>query len=58
MNPQFLIFWYRARIEDLEINRKIGEGAWGTVFHAVHKITKQSFAVKVIPKYELIQDKQ
>ncbi|CAI2387622.1 unnamed protein product [Moneuplotes crassus] len=43
---------------DLELDRVIGEGAWGTVWHAIDPITKISYAVKVVSKYSLLKNKQ
>lgn len=45
-------------IADLKLDRVIGCGAWGCVWHAVHRDTGESYAVKAMSKYGLIKDKQ
>ena len=45
-------------MKQLDLGKIVGEGAWGSVRHAVHKKTKKNYAVKVMSKSGLLQQKQ
>lgn len=40
----------KPSISDFTLLKKLGEGKFGSVFQAFHKITNSIFAVKKIPK--------
>uniref|UniRef100_A0A0N4ZGC7 Aurora kinase n=1 Tax=Parastrongyloides trichosuri TaxID=131310 RepID=A0A0N4ZGC7_PARTI len=42
-------------ISEFEIAEEIGHGAFGRVYHVRHKVTKESFAMKVIPTKEIVK---
>lgn len=42
----------------LKFDRVIGEGAWGTVWHATNSSGDKSYAVKIMSKHSLLKERQ
>jgi serine/threonine protein kinase len=45
-------------LEDFDVDKKIGNGSFGYVFLAKHKLTGKQFALKQLSKNQLIQKHQ
>jgi len=43
-------------IEDYEMGDLLGKGAYGEVYHALHKETGKNYAIKVYDRYQMSQD--
>jgi serine/threonine protein kinase len=46
-----------VRLKDFRKIRKLGEGGFGKVYHVVHRNSKKSYAMKVIYKAKIEDDK-
>ena len=42
-----------SSIDQYKLGEKLGEGTFGTVYLATHKLTKQKVAIKIIEKKKL-----